>query len=375
MTLSESFTTCLPKPSSSLSNANYHRAHQVIDIFKNTSICDDTLYEQAQKSVSMVRKNERLTFSAFFPTNYCDSGCSMCGMRATNHRLLRRFSDRQQIQEQLQVLRFDEGTQGVAIVTGEYGSEFSRSANAFIVGWTVEEALQRGFTHVVCNMGSLTDQDMAILTAGWPECAPVTLSVFQETYHLPSYEKYMGKTFAKSDFDRRRSTLLRWVEHGFKRVNPGILLGLGPVEHDLFELLKHVEELQTAGAEVWLSFPRLRPAHGLSQSGCADTLYVRALCAVATVFPECPIVLTTRESPEMQAHMLPVVGIMSPGSADVAPYTKQNIFTSDILPNRIESSQFVAQDARRPSAVLRSLSSLGFHFSNWSDPLIKSAPK
>ncbi len=332
-------------------------------IYSSTQISTEKLAQEAAKKVFSIRKKNLLTFSPLFTTNHCDSECLMCGMKKSNATMHRKFSGRNAILKQLRILKMHEKTQGVGFVTGEYESSFSRNANAFWIGWAIREALDLGFTLIYCNIGSLDTHEITILTEWFKPSENVNLSVFQETYDPIVYEKFMGKNAPKSDFNKRLNTFNSWIDAGYKNVNPGILVGLTDIQEDLSHLMNHVEHLKNRGAKISISIPRLRPAlNSTNRSQVPDNDYLRLAATIAFLVPDCPLVITTRESREMQRMLLPLAGIISPGSPDVAPYSNK---TSPS--NQIQSSQFLVSDLARPSEILSWVKKQGYKFKNYEN--------
>src|SRR5262249_3366658 len=147
-----------------------------------------------------------------------------------------------------------------------------------------------------------------------------------------------------------------WLSAGFRSVNPGFLVGLGDPGLDLAQITAHIDHLASRGARVDMSLPRLRPALGSSiSSRVGDDEYIRVIATLALLFPDFPIVLTSREPQEFQDRVLPIVGIISPGSPDVSPYRRH----TEAL-NNPDSSQFLIPDHRRPAEILSRICGLGY---------------
>jgi hypothetical protein len=62
--------------------------------------------------------------------------------------------------------------------------------------------------------------------------------------------------------------------------------------------------------------------------------------------PEARVVISTREAPEIQRTLLPVIGVLTPGSPGVAPYTETGARFE------LEASQFEVLDHRPIEAIL-----------------------
>lgn len=304
-------------------------------------------------------RSPHLSVSApLYLTNCCDSLCKMCGMRRSNAALVRRFSGKKTIEEQLHVLH-DEGFRAVIFLTGEYLDTHARLANAFFVGWALRTALDMGFEHVHFNIGSLVEPEIAILSDWVSPGEPVTMALFQETFVPETYARFMGAdaaTSPKADFERRIQSFDRWLDAGFAHINTGVLLGLHrDLGEELTYLLRYVARLVRRGAVVGISLPRLRPVRGFrNASGIDDDTYLRVLATVALVCPEQRLALTTREDEAFQARAMDVCGTFSPGSCDVAPYRRGGEPVNDEA-----SSQFLIPDHRNPGQILAELASQG----------------
>ncbi len=341
------------------------RAAATLAIWEDESICDEELIGSAARIVA--ERAPRLhTFVPLYTTNHCDAECKMCAMRKGNRRLVRKFSTRSEIEDQLSILYENEGVRGVGLLTGEYEDEHSRLASAFRIGWAARTALDRGFERVYINIGSMTSDEVEML-GDWLETEePVTMCVFQETYDRSSFERFMGEegSSPKADYRRRLESFDRWIDGGFGYVNPGVLVGLhDDLAEEMVHLVSHASHLQSRGAVVDLSLPRLRPAMGTGNAArVQDAAYLRMMAAIALVCRDQRLVLTTRESMEFQNIALDLAGVISPGSPDVAPYRR-----SGQASNAEETSQFKIADLRRPSEILSGIESQGIevdHFRN-----------
>jgi hypothetical protein len=67
---------------------------------------------------------------------------------------------------------------------------------------------------------------------------------------------------------------------------------------------------------------------------------------LAAGFPESKVVISTRESPQIQQRLLPVIGVLTAGSPGVAPYDEVSARFD------IEASQFEVSDQRPFEVIL-----------------------
>jgi 3-methyl-2-indolic acid synthase len=295
------------------------------------------------------------TFSPLYLTNECDAECLMCGMRSSNTTLARETADAATVESQLDILRA-RGVRGVAILTGEYHLGRRRQAMIRRAAQALEAALARGFIHVLINIGALEDDEYGPLLAAVPRrqdgrVAPrVTMCTFQETYHPESYARFMGTTpeNPRSDFVRRLTNFDRAADAGMWVANPGVLLGLhDDVGFELLALLAHIRHLRARGLEVYVSLPRLRRASGTPYpTGVDDDMLCRVVAVLSFGRPDVKVVISTREPPAMQRRLVPLIGVLTPGSPGVAPYTATGARFE------LEASQFEVLDHRPIEAIL-----------------------
>jgi 2-iminoacetate synthase len=295
------------------------------------------------------------TFSPLYLTNACDAECRMCGMRRSNETLVRESADGATVERQLDILH-RRGVRGVAVLTGEYRRGPLRREMIAHAARALHAALARGFRHVLVNIGSLDEGEFDELLADVPRDAAgrlaphVTMCTFQETYSPAVYARFMGTDpeNPRSDFIRRLTNFDRAADAGMRAANPGILLGLNAdVAYELLALLRHVRHLRRRGMAVYVSLPRLRNASGTPRpSGVTDDVLCRMAAVVSFGAPEAKVVISTREPPPIQQRLLPVIGVLTPGSPGVAPYTETGARFA------LEASQFEVLDHRPIEAIL-----------------------
>jgi 2-iminoacetate synthase len=304
------------------------------------------------------RSDERLRFETFSPlyiTNECDAACRMCGMRRSNAELVRESADETTVESQLDILH-RRGLRAVAILSGEYRHGARRQAMIERAAAALRAALARGFRHVLVNIGSLDAPDYDLLLDGVARTgdgrvAPrLTMCTFQETYQPEVYGRFMGTDpeNPRSDYARRLGNFDRACDAGMWVANPGVLLGLNSdIAWELLALLAHVRHLEARGMEVYVSVPRLRRASGAPYpAGVDDDRLCRLVTVLALAAPRAKVVISTREPARMQRRLVPVIGVLTPGSPGVAPYTESGARFE------LEASQFEVLDHRPIEAIL-----------------------
>jgi 2-iminoacetate synthase len=336
-------------------------------LWQDRQISTERLQHAAELRVAD-RRPRLHTFVPLYTTNHCDSECKMCSMRKGNARMIRKFSGKNEILDQLRILYRSEGVRGVGFLTGEYQDKYTRLSTAFRIGWAMRTALDMGFERIYFNIGSMEPDEIDVLAEWITRDEPVTMCVFQETYDRESYRRFMGKTSTdvpKADYDRRVASFDRWLDAGFRYVNPGVLVGLhDDVASEIVRLVAHGDHLRVRNAVVDLSLPRMRPAMTARDSTrIGDDDYLRMMAAVAFTCPEQRLVLTTREPQEFQDRAIGLAGVISPGSPDVAPYRD-----GAQACNSADTSQFLVADLRRPRHILSRIEAGGTEVSHFANP-------
>ena len=295
------------------------------------------------------------TFSPLYISNECDAECLMCGMRRLNTEIRRDTADEATIDDQLDILH-RRGLRGVALLTGEYRYGARRKEMHARTAKALRRSLACGFEHVLINIGSLEPHEYPGLLDGLPRqddgrVAPhVTMCTFQESYDPHIYAKFMGTAIEnpRSDYARRLSNFNRAADAGMRFANPGILVGLNrDLAYELLALLEHVHHLAAREMAVYISLPRLRKASGAAHSaGASDDDLIRLVALLSAGVPDAKLVISTREPPDIQRKLLPVIGVLTPGSPGVAPYTDAGARFE------VEASQFEVLDHRPIEAIL-----------------------
>jgi 2-iminoacetate synthase len=322
-------------------------------LFHATDVTTDELLKIASGARGATEAVE--TFSPLYLTNECDGECKMCGMRRFNDDLRRETADEGTSRGQLEVLH-KRGMRGVALLTGEYRKGATRTEMMGKTRVALSDALEKGFEHVLINIGSLDEPDYDTLFADVPrrddgKFAPhITMCTFQETYDPAVYGRFMGTNEGnpRADYQRRLANFDRAKAAGMRSANPGVLLGLNKdVSFEIIALAGHVEHLIKNGMRVYISLPRLRKASGAEHmAGVTDDELVRVVSVLTAGFPEADVVISTREAPPIQQRLLPAIGVLTAGSPGVAPYDASGARFE------LEASQFEVDDQRPFEVIL-----------------------
>jgi len=146
------------------------------------------------------------------------------------------------------------------------------------------------------------------------------VALYQETYDRDVYAKY-HRQGPKADYDKRLSGPDDIAQAGMREVGLGVLLGLSDWRTETLALAEHVHHLIKSywRTHVSISFPRLRPAHGVSKSQfphlVLDKELVQMILALRLCFADVGLVLSTREPAHLRDHLIRLgITRMSAGS-------------------------------------------------------------
>eukprot|EP00123_Amoebidium_parasiticum_P015765 comp23136_c1_seq4/m.37333 comp23136_c1_seq4/g.37333 ORF comp23136_c1_seq4/g.37333 comp23136_c1_seq4/m.37333 type:complete len:358 (-) comp23136_c1_seq4:91-1164(-) len=194
-----------------------------------------------------------------------------------------------------------------------------------------------------------------------------TYTMFQETYHLPSFKKF-HPAGPKSDYGHRLLTMDRAMRGGLDDVGIGALFGLYDYRFEVLAMLMHANHLESeygAGPHT-ISVPRMRPADGAETSVSPpypvdDENFKKLVAIIRCAVPYTGMILSTRESPEMRRHLLEVgMSQMSAGSrTDVGSYHREGTEETERNLSKL-AGQFALFDHRPAGDIVHSLLEEGY---------------
>lgn len=299
--------------------------------------------------------NNKMNIEATVPlyiSNICDSNCAMCNMNKANHELSRKKLSKDEIMTQLRIIIEIEKVSSLLILSGELKKGSPRDLLMENVIFTINAAIDMGFEKISLNIGALCDEEICRIYSSIPKnfVEKLGLSVFQESYDVGTYRRYFGydiENIPKSNYNFRLSSCERWVAHGFKRVNIGILIGLDNTYESIEKLIAHYEHLKNIGADVEISLPRI-VGRDNEIFRFDDGKYIEIVKYISKRCSRAKIVITTREPEAIIAKLIDYIDVISPGTSEVGGYTE-----SGMINNSIELSQFSIEPKRkRPSWIL-----------------------
>lgn len=256
----------------------------------------------ADKAQYLTRQRFGHVINFYIPlylSNLCSNHCTYCGFSMVN-KIKRTVLSKQEILDECAAIK-KMGLQNILLVTGEHqgkvGMDYFRQALDLIRP----------------HFSSLTIEVQPMLTEEYAELKQRGLDgvlVYQESYHLDTYDKHHLRG-NKKDFFFRLTSQDRLGQAHIDKIGLGVLIGLSDDwRTDCYYLAEHLLYLQKRywRSRFTLSFPRLRPCQGGIEpaSVMEEPELLQVICAFRLLMPDVELSLSTRESPYFRDHMVPI---------------------------------------------------------------------
>lgn len=283
-------------------------------------------------------------YAPLYISNACVNRCTYCGF-SLDHQFHRRTLCIDEVEIEVQRLKA-KGFEHLLLLTGEDKRAVSVSDIAAAVALCHQQISSVGVE--VYPMG---EQDYAqLVDAG---CDSLTL--YQETYHQPTY-KAVHPAGPKAHYANRLAAPLAGAAAGFRAVSLGALLGLADWRVEALYMALHGALLRRQNFRTRLSFgfPRLRedPGGGVALQPISEAELAQLIVAMRLVFADAELVLSTRERQEFRDGMVGLgVTRMSAGSK-----TQPGGYSLDDG----ATEQFAITDTRSPAEVLAMIAQRGY---------------
>jgi len=332
-------------------------------LLKNTDTkLDEAIFQTAMSIKKGIYGNRIVLFAPMYISNECVNQCAYCGFKATNKDLERRTLTPEAIHEEVTVLE-DQGHKRLLLVYGEhpkYNAEWIAQTVRDV--YSVTSAKSGEIRRVNINCAPLDVEGFKTLH----EVGIGTYQCFQETYHVPTYEK-VHMAGRKTDYLWRLHAMHRAQEAGIDDVGMGALFGLYDTTYEVLGLLHHALQLERdwgVGPHT-ISFPRLEPALGSDISynppyPTTDHEFKKIVAVLRIAVPYTGLILTTRETADFRAELLQMgVSQISAGSR-----TYPGAY-SDPEYDRPGVQQFCVGDSRSLDEVIRSIAGEHDYVPSW----------
>lgn len=316
----------------------------------------EAIFDAARELKKRVYGNRIVLFAPLYIGNRCVNDCQYCSFRSSNTEAVRRTLSREELQEQLRALE-NKGHKRLILVFGEhpiYDADFI--ADSVRTTYQFKEG-HGAIRRVNINAAPMDHEGYRQVKAA----GIGTYQIFQETYHHETYARVHPAGTRKGDYLWRLDGLSRAFEAGCDDVGIGALFGLYDWKFDVLGLVSHALHLQReygVGCHT-ISFPRLRPAHGVDSNWpylVSDSEFKRLVAILRLSVPYTGMILTARERPELRREVMAFgVSQIDAGSRiELGGYTEAG--DAQVM----EREQFSLGDIRSLDAVMRELLEDGY---------------
>lgn len=283
-------------------------------------------------------------YTPLYLSNACVNRCAYCGFNQ-KRKIKRVTLNLAQIVQEAKYLN-QEGFQHILLLTGED----RKSAPVDYLAAAVKK-VKEIFVSVSIEVYPLSTAEYKTMA----EAGVDGLTIYQETYHRPTYQK-VHLAGPKMDYAWRYGAPERAARAGIRRIGLGFLLGLYDWRFEAAVLEKHLGYLlkQFWRTQFQISFPRLNPAETgfKSRWPVSDQDFLQLLCEFRLRFPEIGFTLSTRESAAFRDRIFPYgITQMSAGSK-----TYPGAYALGLKSGK----QFEIADPRSPRQVAKALSARGY---------------
>ncbi|HON45059.1 MAG TPA: [FeFe] hydrogenase H-cluster radical SAM maturase HydG [Planctomycetota bacterium] len=265
------------------------------------------LYHTAFEIKEIIYGKRLVIFAPLYISNYCKNECLYCAFRASNKDLHRKALNQEEISEEVKLL-LQQGHKRILIVAGESyppheGLQYILDAIATTYATKIPNAEVR---RVNVNLAPMTVDEFKQLK----NAKIGTFQLFQETYHIPTYEK-MHVAGKKRDYQWRITAFDRAMEAGIDDVGIGVLFGLADWKYEILAMMQQIQHLEQkfgVGPHT-ISVPRLEPAHGSDIASnppypVSDQDFKKIVAILRLAVPYTGMILSTRENAELRKDIL-----------------------------------------------------------------------
>lgn len=317
----------------------------------------EAIFETARQIKEKIYGNRIVLFAPLYVTNKCQNQCAYCAFSANNKELHRRTLTLDEITEEAKIIE-DMGHKRILLVYGETAYDAHWLVDTVNAVYRAKSGDNGEIRRVNINCAPLSVDDFKILKTG----NIGTFQCFQETYHLPTYEKVhiAGK---KRDFAYRLNAQHRAVEAGIDDVAIGALFGLYDHRYEVLGMLQHSRQLEADYNGIGphtISFPRIEPALGSEMSKrpphmIDDETFKRIVAVTRIAVPYTGLIMSTRENGAMRKELLELGISQVSGASRVYPGAYK-----DSLINKVTDQQFMVGDERSLDEIIRELAENGY---------------
>jgi len=323
------------------------------------SVKDEDLLEEIYGAARELKKNvygnRIVIFAPLYIGNFCINDCKYCAFRRSLRTTVRKSLADDEIVNQVEALE-DAGHKRLILVYGEH-PDYTPAYIAHTVREVYSVKKGKGeIRRVNINAAPMNHDGYKIVK----EAGIGTYQIFMETYHHDTYAKYHPANTHKGDYLYRLDGLTRAYEAGCDDVGIGALFGLYDWRFEVLGMVAHSRCLMErfgCGPHT-VSFPRIRPAHGVEleeKHQVSDKNFKTLVAILRLAIPYTGMILTARETPEIRREVMEfgVSQIDAGTKIELAGYTKKT-------EQELNKEQFSIGDTRGMDEILRELLENGY---------------
>jgi 2-iminoacetate synthase len=320
----------------------------------------EQLFETAAAVKQHIYGNRVVLFAPLYVSNECVANCLYCAFRHDNKELQRRTLTPAEISGEVRWL-IEHGYKRLLLVFGDHpGTHVEHMIEAVEAVYATHSGAGE-IRRVNINAAPLSAEDFQRLQPA----GIGTFQVFQETYHVPTYQQ--AHPFGpKADYDWRLTVWDRCLPSGIDDLGLGVLYGLYDWRWDTLALLDHAAYLdRTYGVGPHtISVPRIEPALNAPWAAqppapVSDDEFRRLVAIIRLAVPYTGMILSTRETAAMRRECLRLgISQISAGSrTSPGGYSAEAEREAD---QEADESQFTVGDFRPLDEVMHDLCDLGY---------------
>ena len=316
----------------------------------------EEIFNAARQLKKDVYGNRIVIFAPLYIGNYCINDCVYCAFRRSLRTTVRKTLNQDELVAQIEALE-DSGHKRLILVFGEhpnYTADFMADTVRTVY------SIRKGhgeIRRVNINAAPMEHEGYRKVK----DAGIGTYQIFQETYHHETYAKVHPVHTHKGDYLWRLDGLSRAFESGCDDMGIGALFGLYDWKFEVLGLVTHSHHLQkTYGVGPHtISFPRIRPAHGVELDRkyfVSDYDFKRLVAILRLSVPYTGMILTARETAEIRREVMAfgVSQIDAGTRIELAGYTKKD------EKQELNKEQFQIGDVRPMDEILRELMQNGY---------------
>ncbi|MDD5725201.1 MAG: [FeFe] hydrogenase H-cluster radical SAM maturase HydG [Candidatus Omnitrophica bacterium] len=330
------------------------------------NVKDPELWEEIFSAAAQIKKkvydNRVVTFAPLYCSSLCVNNCAYCGFRSENGVIQRRRLELEEVRRETEVLAGKLGHKRLVVVFGEHpssGADYICQVMQQV--YAVEVKTKNGtgaIRRVNVNAAPMNIPDYRKIK----EAGLGTFQIFQETYHLETYNRVHPYHTIKGNYLWRLYSLHRAMEAGIDDVAIGALFGLYDWRFEVMGMLAHARDLEGffgIGPHT-VSFPRLEPAANTpfvkkGEYLVGDEDFKKLVAVLRLAIPYAGMIVTCRENPAVMREVIPMCT-----QRDAASRVGIGAYSERTEKQEEKIQQFLLGDNRSLDEVICDLATMGY---------------